>query len=271
VTITFFTTFNRDGLVLYGKHWMSTFLQNVTKHNPHISGRIYTENLEVPKTGNNIEFLDFDKSMPKHTVWKQEISVKQSINEHVKLETIRFSYKAFAIQHALRTIKTDYAIWLDGDCVFHNVDYNKFPQNLLDNKFLACQLEHNTNGGDNHVESGILIFDMNHRDTHNFLEAFTENYKVENLAQMALPFDGYVINKTLCQTNLPYTDLNKQFGASTLTDASAEKTFLHPQVKNKFTHNIGAHGKATYKDWDKVKNNNEIFKNLDRHLTQNKK
>lgn len=269
MSITFFTTFNKDGFILYGNQWLSTFLKNVVNHNPNVSARIYTENVNVALDHNSVEFLDFGTAIPEHAAWKSQYTESNRHNAGVMLETVRFSHKAFAIQHALETVTTDYAIWLDGDCVFHNDSYLNFPANILDNKFLACQLEINPSG-DNHVESGILIFDMAHPHTQEFRKQFCNNYKIENLAQMILPFDGYVVNKTLCQTNLPYLDLNAEFGGTTLVDAAAEKTFLHPAIKNKFTHNIGAAGKASYPNWKKVKHNNPVFENLNRHVNLEK-
>lgn len=41
-------------------------------------------------------------------------------------------------------------------------------------------------------------------------------------------------------------------------------TFLHPEIKNKFIHNIGWTGKHQYDDWDKIFNQDETnkFKNF---------
>ena len=83
--------------------------------------------------------------------------------------TIRFSHKAFVINYALNYNGDQYVIWLDGDCIFNNTEYDNFPENILNKKFLACQVE---NAKDlNHIESGILIFDRKHKDTKIFNNA----------------------------------------------------------------------------------------------------
>lgn len=267
MTITFFTTFNDHGFTLYGKQWLTTFLRNVDRDNPNIHVRVYTENVDTPFVHNRIEFLDFNESIPEHSVWKQQFSIENSITDQlIRLETVRFSHKAFAIQHALNSIKTDYAIWLDGDCVFHKESYNGFIESIMGNNFLACQLEeNNSDDSGNHIESGILIFDMNHDDTKRFVEQFSINYKIENLSSLNKPFDGYIINKTLSQLDVKYTNLNSGFGMPGI-QGETEHTFLHPEISKRFTHNIGATGKASYKNWNEVKYKNDAFNNLNNHL-----
>lgn len=270
MTITFFTTFHQHGMALYGKHWLSTFIRNVEKSNPNVSARIYVEDITAPESiRDRIDFLDFNSAIPDHILWKRRSGeLDRLAHPSIKMETIRFSHKAFVIMHALRTIETDYAIWLDGDCVFHEASYADFPQNILDGKFLACQLEQGnaiTDSG-NHIESGVLIFDMNHPDTSKFAARFTENYQFENLLTLVRPFDGYVTNKTLEELQLPYTNLNEKYGVLGV-QGLAENTFRHPELRDRFTHNIGADGKAQYKDWNKVKHADDPFRNLDYHLS----
>ena len=69
-TITFFTTFHKPGLDLYGKHWITTFLRNVEKFNPNIFARIYVEGVDVPSQHNKIEFLDFDTTIEEFGITK---------------------------------------------------------------------------------------------------------------------------------------------------------------------------------------------------------
>jgi hypothetical protein len=269
-TITFFTTFHKPGFDLYGKHWLSTFLDNIIKRNSNIFGKVYIENLDPPFDHDKIEFLDFDQTIPDHAAWEAEVKQRSDIVQcpGVMRETVVFSHKAFVIQHALKTITTDYAIWIDADCVFHKESYDQFPQNIMGDNFLACQLEvqkqDHVEWG-NHVESGVLVFDMQHPNTAKFAQAFADNYQVEKLKKYVRPFDGYIIARTLEELNSPYTNLNKRYGVPGV-QGDEVNTFLHPEIKKRFTHNIGAHGKADYADWDQVKHLDENFKNLDTHV-----
>jgi lipopolysaccharide biosynthesis glycosyltransferase len=136
----------------------------------------------------------------------------------------------------------DYMIWLDGDVVFKKDVYQDFPKSLVENNFLACQLEHSR---DNHIESGILIFNGHHENTQKFAKQFKTFYNIEHLLTMGEPYDGFVIYKTLAHLKLPFTDLNKQYGRGGI-QSDPNETFLHPAIKSRFTHNIGPTGKAQY-------------------------
>jgi uncharacterized lipoprotein YddW (UPF0748 family) len=46
----------------------------------------------------------------------------------------------------------------------------------------------------------------------------------------------------------------------------AVNTFLHPEIRKRFKHNIGAYGKSDYTDWNKVKHSDETFNHLDKHI-----
>ena len=269
-TITFFTTFHKPGFDLYGKHWIATFLRNIEKFNPNIFARIYIEGVDIPGKHNKVEFLDFDTTIPDHAAWEEYVRTTPELFfrqcPDVMRETVRFSHKAFVVQHALKTITTDYAVWVDADCIFHKESYDGFPQSIIGDKFLACQLEEQP--GDecgNHIESGLLIFDMHHPNTAKFVQGFADNYKVENLKKYVRPFDGYIINRTLEELNLPYTNLNEQYGVPGVQGDTAN-TFLHPEISKRFKHNIGAYGKSDYNDWNNVKHLDENFKHLDNHI-----
>jgi len=270
-TVTFFTTFHKPGYDLYGKHWLTTFLRNVCKNNSNIFARIYIEGVEAPFDHDKIEFLDFDQTIPDHAAWEAQVRSTPELFfrpcPDVMRETVRFSHKAFVMQNALKTVTTDYAIWIDADCVFHKESYSQFPQCIIGNNFLACQLEVEPSYAEcgNHVESGVLVFDMYHPNTAKFVQAFADNYKVERLKKFVRPFDGYIINRTLEELNLPYTNLNEGHGVDGI-QGNAVNTFLHPEINKRFKHNIGAYGKSDYEDWDQVKHLDESFKHLDNHI-----
>jgi hypothetical protein len=168
----------------------------------------------------------------------------------------RFSYKSFVIQDVLSKHTDDYLIWLDGDCVFKVDDYSNFPRNLLEDKFLACQVEENHDL--NHVESGILIFNGKHPDTKKFNERFIKNYTFEELLPMGQPYDGFVVFRSLLMSNLKYVNLNASYGRGGI-QSDPNYTFQHPNIKSKFIHNIGWTGKHQYNNWESVFEKDEIF------------
>src|SRR6056300_133569 len=252
--ITFFTTFNRNGYELYGKTWIKTFIKVANYYNK-FNAKIYYEGFSPQEQHTNIEWVNYKTAIPHHNKWKNEYNAKTSHSDYVKTMTVRFSHKAFVIQHALDNIKSDYIIWLDGDCIFKPEDYSDFP-NMLDDKFLACQIEEAH--GLNHIESGILIFNGKHLNTKIWNEKFKENYKVENVLPMAEPYDGFIVYKSLKMTQLPFVNLNKNYGKGGI-QSDPTLTFLHPEIKKRFHHNIGWTGKNQYDGWDLISKQDIIY------------
>jgi hypothetical protein len=137
---------------------------------------------------------------------------------------------------------------------------------VLDDNFLACQIEENWDL--NHVESGILIFNNRHPDTKKFNELFKYNYSVKELVPMGQPYDGFVVFRSLLMSRLSYTNLNQGHGRGGI-QSDPTCTFLHPEIKSKFIHNIGWTGKHQYENWDEIFNRDEIFKHVQRFLFGN--
>jgi hypothetical protein len=255
--VLFFTTFNKNGYDLYGKEWIASFIAVANYYNK-FRAKIYYEGFAPSKSHPSIEWIKYEEAVPAHPKWKADYLAKTTHPDYVKTMTVRFSHKAFVIQHSLDNNANDYVIWLDGDCVFKNSDYREFPKNILGDKFLACQVEHNHDL--NHVESGILIFNSKHSDTAKFNQEFKKWYSVEHVLKMGQPYDGFIVFKSLLTSGLKYVDLNAAFSSGIQSDP--EMTFLHPEIKSKFIHNIGWTGKNQYDNWQKVFLRDDIYKQM---------
>jgi len=260
--ITFFTTFNQSGYDLYGKSWIKTFIKNVAPRGSHIKAKVYAHGVDkVDVNHPQVDVIDYDKAIRHHPAWKEDY-LKRNHHGHggyVEKMTVRFSHKAMVIQEVLSNIKEGYAIWLDGDCVMHEADYIDFPNNLLNGKALSCQVEHTRDL--NHVESGVLIFDTEHPDTKLWNDNFKENYSVDNVIDMGEPYDGFIVYKSVLTSGIEYNNLNEEFGKVGIQSCPT-LTFLHPVIKEHFTHNIGLTGKSSYDDWEDVKYSDEVFSRL---------
>lgn len=267
--ILFFTTMHKGGYEKYGHNYIKTITERVLNKNPNINLKVFYQGFEPPKdTHNNIEWLDFDLNLPHHKIWKEEYLKKSTHPEYkvfkrkkvidkitkkvriaewgdpVKDYGIRFSHKAFVIQHVIdQNYDFDYLIWTDADVVFRDHHYENFPKNILGDKFAALQVELDhirKDSGLRHIESGCVIFDRNHKDLRIFNERYKEIYKMENLNQVPYPFDGYCMFKALKDTNLTFFDWHAHLPKhmKRITD-QRDKTFLHPEIKCRFIHNIG--------------------------------
>lgn len=258
--ITFFTTFNKAGYELYGSTWIQTFVRNVARKGTNIKARIYTHGFTLNIKHPNIEFIDYDETFPDHGKWKEEFLDKSDKSSYVKDMTIRFSHKGFVIDHALHNIDNGYAIWLDGDCVMHDNEYETFPANLLNDSAIACQVEH-AGEDHHHVESGVLLFDMDSNDVKIFREIFRKNYSIDEVLKMSEAYDGFIVYKSLIESKISFNDLNENYGVGGI-QACSTLTFLHPEIKKRFTHNIGPGGKSQYENWEIIKYTDKVFSQI---------
>lgn len=258
--ITFVTTFHQAGYDLYGKTWIESFIKNVASKRNNVYAIVYAHSIRNIKVDHpQVKVVDYDQAFPKHQQWKQDYLKLSNHSTYVKDMTVRFSHKGIVIQHSLSTIKEGYLIWADGDVVFEkNEDYTNFPTCLFNGEALACQVE-----DDNHIESGILIFDMEHPDIQLFTKAYIKNYSLNEIVNnYGEPYDGHVARRSLGHSGIKYVDLNSTYGRGGI-QSDPNETFLHPEIKARFTHNIGITGKRSYNMWNYVKSKDKIFNLLE--------
>jgi mannosyltransferase OCH1-like enzyme len=257
--ITFFTTFHKNGYDVYGKEWIHSFITNVANQRNNIFARIYVEGLPNLRVNHpQVELIDFKDAIPEHKKWKYDFLKRSPHSDYIKNLVIRFSHKGFVMQHALDNIMEGYAIWLDADCIYEDSKLGDFPSNFFKNgESLACQVEDL-----NHVESGIIIFDVENPKLEKYKSKFKSIYSIEDIMNFTEPYDGFVVRKSLYQSEVKYYDLNKDFGIGGV-QSDPTQTFLHPEIKKRFTHNIGISGKRKYEDWIIVSKKDNIFNILE--------
>lgn len=260
--ITFFTTFHQKGYDLYGKKWIQSFIENVAPKGANIKALIYGDDLTEDIIQHpQVQLLNFKKEIPEHASWLDKFMVQNKYSKFVSENTIRFSHKGFAIQKALDTIKTGYAIWLDGDCVMHDASYENFPQCILeDENVMACQLEEVGNNS-HHIESGVLVFNMDNPNINNFKKCFKRNYELHEVFKMGEPYDGYIVYKSIDHSRIKWNNLNDKYGIGGI-QSDPTLTFLHPEIKSRFTHNIGLTGKSQYEMWEDIKYTDKVYSRL---------
>lgn len=251
--IIFFTTFNKPGYELYGKDWVKSF-EVIANENKNVKAIIFYEDFTPKEHHPSIKWMNYKQTFTFHTKWKEDFLKISNHHSYIKEMTVKFSHKSFVIQYMLKSETNKYLIWLDGDVIFKKATYINFPFSILKNTFMACQLEK----AQFHIESGILIFDSRKKEEIKiFNDIFEKEYKIENLLKYKEPYDGFVLYKSLILSNLNFIDLNIKYGFKE-KQADPSTTFLNPELSNRFTHNIGYVGKATYKEWDRLKNHFEV-------------
>ena len=259
--VKFVTTFSEKGYYVYGQEWIKSFIE-YTKDFLNITAEIYINKMDLSKIPkqDKVNILDFDIEMPEHSKWISFFEQHSLHNETVRNLSIKFSYKSFVMAKSLEITNEGYVIWLDADCIFLSNYFENFPQKLIDNKFIACQLEH----GSEHVESGVVIFDAEHPQKAQFYETLKDFYlNIDRINTFGELYDGYVIRRTIDWVQPPIMDLNNGYGINGIqSDPSC--TFLNPEISKRFLHNIGITGKKKYSDWETHKLQDQYFAMLDR-------
>lgn len=245
-TIKFISTFSNNGYYVYGKTWIDSFLEK-TKNFDNITANIYVDNLTKNDFFSNkkIKILHYEKEIPIRNDWEKIYIKNTTHNNNNKDLSLKFSYKSFVILHELYNSKDDYIIWLDADCEFLGDDFLNWPEKLINEEFIACQKEDSIE----HIETGIIIFNTKHKDKNIFIEKFKSLYMTpKEFNSFGQFFDGYAIGRTLNTTKINFLNLNEKYGISGI-QSDPNCTFLHPEIKKRFIHNIGTTGKEKYKNF----------------------
>lgn len=253
--IKFITTFSENGYNVYGKNWIQKFTENT--NSPDITADIYVDfPLEVDN--DRINILDFNKEIPEWKTWSLKFNLRTSHRGYQKDSCVRFSFKSFVMAKALKKATKGYVIWLDGDAMITNNDFDGFPQNIMNDNFVAVQKEYT--GSTVHCESGVVIFDASHKDKDVFANNLMEQYTdIFNLNTLSEPYDGFIIWRAIQKSNLSNVDLNEGYGRGGI-QSDPNHTFLNPEINKRFKHNIGITGKQQFSAWEETWRKDPFFK-----------
>jgi hypothetical protein len=243
--IKFVTTFSENGYHVYGKSWIESFLHH-TKDRDDIVAKVYVEGMDATQfnLGDKVQVVDFDTEISEHKTWLDIFEKESKHDDWNKKLGIKFSFKSFVMMDALS--KNDgYVVWLDADCTFESDDFDDFPEDMLQGKFMAAQREN----GSEHMESGIVCFNAGHPDKSVFVDKLRSFYmNPEEFNNFGQFFDGYALFRTVRHTNVSFVDLNEGYGIGGI-QSDPNCTFLNPLIRKRFIHNIGITGKRKYEEW----------------------
>jgi len=239
---TFISTFSEAGYNTYGKEWMKTFVENTRD----VRARLYLD-FSPPHLSERVEVIPFATAIPQHAVWLEQFRAAYIHQDPYEREHgVRFSYKAFVMMHALEHL-SGFIVWTDGDCLFKPNDFN-FVGKVLNGAFLGCQIDKvapdDSWKRDEHIESGVVLFDADHPEKSKYLDALKQFYKPSVMGKMVKPYDGFALRRALSLSKVSYVDLfPKNY---TVVTCDAESTCIHPELRSRFTHNMGDAGKRYY-------------------------
>jgi hypothetical protein len=235
------TTFGRAGKELYGNQFIETYL----KYWPSdILLTIYYEDWEPDIIDPRIEYINIDESIPEVNQFRDfcQIEINKLTDKKSKSinwfnKAIRWSFKSLVMHTELKRKQADFVIWLDGDVSTLATPIPKFAETLLKGKAFASQLEFIK--GANHCESGIVVFDTNHKDCPKIIDHLYVGYVEKQVLKLSKPWDGFWL-ALMINDGISFNDLNKD-------KIVAGKTFTNRNLFKVLDHNVGNR---------KLKNNN---------------
>jgi len=140
---------------------------------------------------------NYYQNAPLQKIFKESLLKEMKIlpfKEANRLEKgLRWSYKAFAILHALQEVDANLVIWMDADIKLFNSIPTNFFENLIKNKLLLAYPQKIKN--ETHIESGLVIFNKLHKDINTLINHYKLGYINQEILKLNKPWDGFWLGK----------------------------------------------------------------------------
>lgn len=188
------TTFAKDHITLYG----NSFIENFKRY-CNYELELFAEDFTSDDLSTPINVKDFYTHIPEQKEFKEYIELqipsltKKPANRLSK--ALRWSYKSFVIWYALKNIDAKYIVWLDSDveCI------SPIPYNLIENinsdKLMTVYPQ--TIDGELHIESGMIIFNKQHKYINTVVEHYYAGYHKKQVLDIQKPWDGFWLGKLI--------------------------------------------------------------------------
>ena len=202
MTVKVITTLHKDGYDLYGQKNLNSW----ANYFPKDWKMVYYAEKHSPELNERTTIVDFDECCPEwnnfYDVVKQQLNRDPAKDDPKRInwykKALRWSFKMYAVLHALKNTDTRYLVWLDADVVATASPTADWIEKCLKNTCMAAQLEFIKAGG--HIETGILIFDLHHPDIHKIYDWIKTGYVDGEILKEEKAWDGIWMAK-LVQTN----------------------------------------------------------------------
>ncbi len=173
------TTFNQDGLDLYGQKMIDSFEQNWPNE---VDLYVYAEKCTPKKTKRNIIIRDLLAQKPINVfkgIWKDvpkangKENPKGRVDAHkgFKWDAIRFCHKVYAIFDCAKSLSksdVDVLIWMDADTLCHSYMPIKFLDDFIPPEKSVCYFDRSPKW----PECGFYSMNLKDDATHKFLSRF---------------------------------------------------------------------------------------------------
>lgn len=205
------STFNREGLDLYGRRMVATFLD----HWPiEVPLTVYTEGFGADALPAGVNALGLHEASGWLTAFKQR-NKNRKFRDY-RWDAVRFAHKVAAVCHFARTTEADVMIWIDGDVVTHSPITTDDLVGLAPkgDEWIAWLDRDNV-----YPECGWYMLNRRHPSHWPLIDAFVGLYVDDKVYDLPECHDSYVLEHVVRRSNV---------GRKSLSGAGRKTT--HPLV-----------------------------------------
>lgn len=203
--VTVVTTLHKDGYDLYGKENIETWI----KFFPSDWQIFYYAEKHQPKFSSRVKVLDFNKECYE---WEDFYNHVKQISAGLRdkelnwyKKALRWSFKMYALVHALETIKEGVVIWMDADNVALTSPPKDWASIVLNHTAIAAHLEQIKHG--KHIESGVLVLDTAHSDTILIKNWIRDGYVNKKILGEPKAWDSFWLAKLLLSNTVSWNEI----------------------------------------------------------------
>ena len=206
------TTFNQNGMKLYGQQMIDSFAKNWPTS---ITLYVYAEDCEPYNHDQaNIVIIDANSNLTDLQMFKEKWRGVPKANgvcpwperrpkDHhkgFKWDAVKFSNKVYSIFHCADICKTDILIWMDADTVCHSKIEIQTLNNIIPDNSDICYLGRERKW----PECGLYSINLNSNAAREFLAEFKNVYdNAENgIFKMEEWHDSFVFDEVLKRVNV---------------------------------------------------------------------
>lgn len=185
------STFNREGLELYGNRMIESFNKNWPEEVGKLT--VYAEGWD--RVGHDIRIVDLLETVPWLTKFKEKHANRRF--RDYRWDAVKFAHKVAAVCHAASTTQADILIWLDGDIITHS------PIKLEDLRKLAPVSNEWISWLDRrrlHPECGFYMLNCKHPSHQGLIDYFVQLYTEDKLFKLRETHDSFVLQHVVRST-----------------------------------------------------------------------
>lgn len=200
MSYTVVTSFHQAGMESYGQRMIDTWEQFWPST---VDLRVYAENCHPQVRRPNSEVIDLlsvssdcvnfverHRNNPEaHGGQGPHNAEIWSERKNFKWQAVRFCYKVFALQHAGRTVTTDWLIWIDADTTTHTAVPVEWLNRVCPMGFMGSYLGRSDNY---HSECGWIAYNLKHPACRDFIERVAEMYVRDEIFNHKEWHDSYI-------------------------------------------------------------------------------